>query len=286
MGEKYTIKSWRCPTEKKPDFGARFDFEPTTKFFDQLSFIGDPAVCCFLLETTEGLVLIDAMNPEQRYMDAIVKGIRDTGYELTDLKHIVISHGHGDHYGLADELRKASGAKIYLSEGDHELAKKPMGPFAPMDYPVDVYLTDGMDLCFGDTVIHCVETPGHTDHCMSFIFPVTDEGRPHMASLWGGTGLNYGVNMFTYLKSVDKFELACADYRVDVEISNHPPVDNGIERLNVVRNITNGVPNPFVIGQENMHYYFNKFRTMCAEALKIWPDGIARPQMPGAPEKE
>jgi hypothetical protein len=92
--------------------------------------------------------------------------------------------------------------------------------------------------------------------------------------------------MFTYLKSVDKFELACADYRVDVEISNHPPVDNGIERLNVVRNITNGVPNPFVIGQENMHYYFNKFRTMCSEALKIWPDGIARPQMPGAPEKE
>ncbi len=282
MQKRYELKTWRSAVERKPEFGKVFDFEPTTKFFDQLSFVGDPAVCCFLLETAEGLVLIDAMNPEKRYMDAILKGISDIGYEITDLKHIVITHGHGDHYGLADELRKLSGAKIYISEGDHELAKHPaIGRFSAMDYPVDVYLTDGMDLKFGDTVIHCVETPGHTDHCMSFIFPVTDEGRPHMASLWGGTGLNNGVNIFTYLKSVDKFELACAEYGVDVEISNHPPVDNGVERLNTVRKIANGVPNPFVIGKDNMHYYFNKFRTMSAEALKKWPDGISRQPMPG-----
>ncbi|MBQ2041888.1 MAG: MBL fold metallo-hydrolase, partial [Firmicutes bacterium] len=168
MSKKYEIKTWRSAVERKPEFGKVFDFEPTTKFFDQLSFVGDPAVCCFLLETAEGLVLIDAMDPEKRYMDAILKGISDIGYEITDLKHIVITHGHGDHYGLADELRKLSGAKIYISEGDHELAKHPaIGRFSAMDYPVDVYLTDGMDLKFGDTVIHCVETPGHTDHCMS-----------------------------------------------------------------------------------------------------------------------
>ena len=278
----YSIsKSWRKPVERRPRFGVQLEFEPTTKFFDQLSFVGDAAVCCFLLETTEGLILIDAMNPEQRCLDAIVKGIKDIGYELSDLKMIIITHGHGDHYGLADELRKLSGAKILISKGDHELAQHPaLKKFSPMDYPVDVYLEDGMDITLGDTTIHCVETPGHTDHCMSFIFPVTDEGRPHIASLWGGTGLNNGVNIFTYLKSVDKFELACSEYGVDVEISNHPPVDNGIERLNVIRNIANGVPNPFVIGQGNMHYYFNKFRTMCNEALKKWPDGISRAPRP------
>ena len=277
----YQVKSWRSRAEKRPEFGKTFAFEPTTKIFDQLSFVGDPAVCCFLLETSEGLILIDAMNPEQRYLDAIVCGIADLGYCLSDLKYILITHGHGDHYGLAGELRKLSGAKILISEGDYALALHPtIKAFPPMDYPVDGYLTDGADVVLGDTVIHCVETPGHTDHCMSFIFPVTDEGRPHMASLWGGTGLNYGVDIRTYLSSVDKFELTCAEYGADVELSNHPVVDSGIERLNVVRNIANGVPNPFVIGRDNMHYFFNGFREMCAAALEKWPDGISRQEFP------
>ena len=177
---KYSIKTWRKPAEKKPDFSAVPEFEVPTRFFDQLTFVGNANVCCFILETSEGLILIDAMNPEQKYLDAIVKGIKDIGYELNDLKLILITHGHGDHYGLADQLRKLSGAKIMISEGDYLNAQNSMAGFAAMNYPVDGYLTDGMDIKLGDTFVHCVETPGHTSNCMSFIFPVTDEGRPHM----------------------------------------------------------------------------------------------------------
>lgn len=37
---------------------------PVTKFFDQLSFIGDEFVGCFLLETTKGIILFDCINQD------------------------------------------------------------------------------------------------------------------------------------------------------------------------------------------------------------------------------
>ena len=285
----YEIRSWRKTNNSKPDPRGIYDFEPTTKIFDQLTFVGDRVVCCFLLETAEGLILIDAMNPQERCAEAIRQGIADIGYTMADLKVILITHAHADHYGLAGKLREESGAKIYMSEGDYIQACKPKGPqapFGPMDYPIDGYLTDGMDFEFGGTVIRCVETPGHTDHCMSFIFPVTDEGRPHMAALWGGTTLNRGAKIKDYIDSVEKFEKACIGYGVDVAISNHPYVDNGVLKTALVRGLVDGVPNPYVIGKEGFLYYHNKFRVMGQESIAKYPDGIVPDHvLPFKPDK-
>ena len=274
--KKYEITSWRKEYDPKPEFGKALPYEPTTKIFDQLTFVGDRTVCCFLLETTEGLVLIDAMNPEQRCLDAIVQGINDIGYEITDLKAILITHGHGDHYGLSGELRKLSGAKIYMSETDYALASGPqMGPFPPIDYPVDGYLTDGQEFSFGETTIKCVLTPGHTQGCMSFIIPVTDDGVPHKAALWGGTGILPGVNIYQYLYSLDKFLRICEEDNVDCGISNHPTCDNGIERVRLCRELSNGLPNPYVWTQEQFNEYMMKYRKMCYRILPTAENGIA-----------
>lgn len=55
----------------------------------------------------------------------------------------------------------------------------------PITFEVDHFLEDGEELDFGDVKIRCVFTPGHSIGCFSFIIPVTDEGRPHKAALWG-----------------------------------------------------------------------------------------------------
>jgi len=268
MEKKYEIKSWRQEYDPRPDFRANYEFLPTTKIFDQLTFVGDPCVCCFLYETTEGLILIDAMKPQQKYLDAIVKGIADIGYELSDLKAILITHGHNDHYGLCDELRKLSGAKIYMSEEDYHLARTvPMGS-PVIEYEIDGYLTDGMDFCLGDSKIHCVLTNGHTPGCMSFIIPVTDEGRPHNIALWGGTGLIFDVNCYEYLLSVDKFSKVCDEYNVEGAISNHPTADNGVLKTALCREIYTGVPNPYLMTHEQYKRYEHKFRIAAYNALK------------------
>ena len=263
------MKNWRTPQEKKPDFKKKYDPYPTTRFFDQAAFIGNPCVCCFIIETSEGLILIDCMWPGEEHLDMIHEGIKVLGYEMKDLKVILLTHGHPDHYGSADVLRAESGAKIYMSKIDYDFARGPQkGPFDPMSFEVDGFLEDGQDVTLGDMTVHCVWTPGHTPGCMSFIIPVTDEGRKHNLALWGGTGLLLESDKQVYLESVEKFAAVCDQYGVDAEVSNHPFVDNGIERLEVIRNICNGVANPFVIGRDAYKRYEDKFRQMCIEAMK------------------
>ena len=102
---------------------------------------------------------------------------------------------------------------------------------------------------------------------MSFIIPVTDEGRPHHLALWGGTGILPDSDKEAYLASVEKFSQICDGYEVDAEISNHPFVDNSLLRLEVIRNIVDGVPNPFVIGREAYRRYERMFYDLCKSKM-------------------
>ena len=258
--EKFT---WRKPNPHKPNFGQDPKPCPATWFFDNIGFIGDESVSCFLLRTSAGLILIDAMFPEEKYLDMIETGIRELGCRAEDLKTVLITHGHFDHFGMADKLRERYHCHLLMNSVDEALAKsKPEKPFG-LTFDMDGSLEDGQDFTLGDTTIHCVRTPGHTPGCISMIIPVYDEGRPHFLALWGGTGVTPETDKPAYLESVKKFSEVCAGYGVDAEISNHPFVDNSLLRLEVLRNICDGVPNPFVIGREAYQRYETMFYEMC-----------------------
>ncbi len=254
--------SWRTKRACTPDFHQKeFPVCPPTKFFDQLSFIGDEFVGCFLLETQKGLVLFDCMNPDERSVSIIESGMAKLGRDVRDLYAIVISHGHGDHFGRADYFQRKYGAKIAMSQMDYESAKeaRPNAQWEPVAFSVDHFLQDGETLDFGDTEVQAVFTPGHTRGCFSFVLPVTDEARPHRLALWGGAGIMPDSNVDDYLRSWEKFHQICRQCHVDGEISTHPFLDMGISRLALVRNITDGVPNPFVLGEEGYQYYEKMF---------------------------
>ena len=262
--------TWRMAAAHKPLFGQKVDTFPATRFFDQLSFIGNPNVGCFVLETTEGLILLDCMEPLEEHKQVILEGLADLGLRPEDLKAILVTHGHGDHYGTADWFREQYGCKIYMSKVDYEYAqhdtKSRMGA---LQWEIYDFLEDGDCFQLGDAKIWCYSTPGHTPGGLSFIFPVTDEGRPHMVAMWGGTGIPYHMSdKIAYLKSTLYFAEATEEKGCDVEISTHPFVDKGTERLAMVRTITDGIPNPFVLGKENYKYYEASFTEMCLKALE------------------
>lgn len=260
-------KSWRKPNPHHPNFGQEAKVYPATWFFDNVGFIGDEIVSCFLVRTESGLILIDAMFPEEKYVNMIETGIADLGCHPKDLKAVLITHGHFDHFGFADRLRNKYGCKLYMNSIDEALAKsKTEMPFG-LSFDMDGSLDDGQDFILGNTAIHCVQTPGHTPGCISMIIPVFDEGRPHHLALWGGTGVTSETDKKAYLNSVEKFSQICSSYSVDAEISNHPFVDNSLLRLEVLRHICDGVPNPFVIGQEAYKRYERMFYDMCKAAM-------------------
>lgn len=264
-------QSWRPRRTRRPDFEKKdIRSAPATRFFDQLSFIGDEIVGCFPLETSEGIVLVDCMNPDQRSVDMIRQGFKDLGLDIRQLKAVLISHGHGDHFGMAGYFKETYGCRIYMSRTDHDLACHMPShfPWEPVTFQVDHYLLDGEILDFGDTRIRAVSTPGHSPGCFSFIIPVTDDGIPHRMALWGGSGILPDSDREAYAHSLDKFSRICQEEGVDGEISTHPALDMGLERLELARNITNGIPNPFVLGRDGYHYYEQIFYDLLKHAGK------------------
>nr|WP_055505279.1 MBL fold metallo-hydrolase [Nonomuraea pusilla] len=78
-------------------------------------------VLVYVLELTDGVAIVDAgWNTDEAY-DALVAGLRVAGYEITDVKGVLVTHIHPDHYGLAGRVREASGAWIALHPADAAL---------------------------------------------------------------------------------------------------------------------------------------------------------------------
>jgi metallo-beta-lactamase class B len=262
--EKVQYNGWRPIRPHKPDFDAETLCKPT-RFFDQMCYIGTRSVCCYLLETSEGLVLVDCMWPREEYARLLKDSIAELGHSLDELKAIVLTHGHEDHYGIADELRRDYGATIYLSAIDNVYGKDPdqipgLPPLKPLSWDADTLLEDGDILTFGNTSITCVLTPGHTPGCMSFIIDVADCGKVHKVLLWGGTGVMPWTDPDVYMDSVDKFEAICTEQDVDCYVSNHPFVDLAYYKLDIIEHMVDGVNNPFVASPDACHDYLEMFR--------------------------
>lgn len=253
-----------------PAFFDSTALEPT-KVFDNLYCIGSKSVVAWALTTSDGIILIDTMW-DDRDAELIIEGMEKLGLDPTQIKYIAITHGHIDHYGGAQYLKDKFGAKILMSEIDWELmdaGKASSISNVPRCRP-DSVLEDGQKLTLGDTTLTVVSTPGHSPGCMSFIFPVTDNGTPHMCSIWGGSGAPGSLDAKKqYQKSIDHFAEFTKAANVDAEITAHLFAEKGFERLEKVRNRQLGEPNPFVLGHEGyLRYEDDKRQYIEAAILK------------------
>lgn len=63
--------TWRVDRELATRHDVKYDPYPATRFFDNMAFIGDKSVCCYILSTSEGLILIDCMYRRPAYLEMI-----------------------------------------------------------------------------------------------------------------------------------------------------------------------------------------------------------------------
>ncbi|ETI88495.1 MAG: MBL fold metallo-hydrolase [Clostridium butyricum] len=234
--------------------------EPT-KVFDNLYFIGTEGVGVWLVNTSDGLILIDSMNNAEDAENIIIPGIRKLGFNPEDIKYVLITHGHGDHYGGAQYIADNYGSSILMSALDWEYMETHFTYQCGPEFPKPIShtdITDGQKLTLGDTTITIIATPGHSPGGVSLIIPVTDNGTKHMVGMWGGTGLPRTIEENQdYLNSLNYFAEFTDAAQVDVEITAHTAVDNSAERLRALQNRKDGDPNPFVIGEDAYKDYMN-----------------------------
>lgn len=257
----------------------RTPFEPT-KIFDNLYFVGTVSVGEFVITTSKGIIIIDT-GWDEKDADLLANSMIKLGINPAEIKYILVTHGHQDHYGGAQALKDKYSPKAKIAMNivdDRWLAVRPKeGPYDGVRPKIDMELTDGQKIKLGDVTIQVVLTPGHTPGCMSMIVPVTDNGVPHKLAIWGGTGTpdNFDMN-YLYLSSVKYFAEFTAKYQVDTEMSAHGWVDNSFEKMDVLRVRKPGEPHPFVIGQEKYQEYEKAFTAMAETAIEKLPKRMPR----------
>lgn len=235
-----------------------------TRVFDNVYYVGDADVSSWAIDTSEGIILIDALTTEADAKHYIVDGLRSLGLDPARVRYILVTHEHGDHYGGASLIKKLSGARVAMSEVAWQaLAREPASVKSPVPER-DMTVKDGDRIVLGDTAVTIVNTPGHTPGTISFVFPVKEAGKIHHAALWGGNGFPGRVpDRKVFLQSIDHFAEVTSQASVDVELSIHGDTDDLVARLAQRRKA--GGPNPFLVGRDAYLRYEEVYR-LCSRA--------------------
>ena len=254
------------PAVYRPPFKV---IEPI-RLFDDLYFVGTTTVGVFVVDTGDGLVMLDAGIGDE---DApiLAAGMRKLGLDPGKIRLILISHEHFDHYGGARYFRKnvCPEAKVALSlVGWNMLQTAPLeiGYLGPRLQKVDIYLTDGMKIRVGRTAFQIVATPGHSMGCMSFIFPVHDNGKAHMVGMMGGSSVWTGqTESRSFKASIEYFKAFTHAAGCDVGLAVHSAeADFAATRARKA-----GEAHPLVVGRQRYDtVYLEKFRNMYRNALR------------------
>lgn len=240
----------------RPNSPSDPPIEPT-KIFDDVYVIGNQGTVVYVIQTSAGLLMIDALSPDQTETQ-LLPGFQKLGLDPAMVKIIVVGHGHADHFGGTAYFQSHFGSKIYISEADWQLMEhapaRGKGPPAPLPKH-DQVLVEGQPVVLGDFKLTPVAVPGHTPGSMGFIFPVKDNGKTYMAAMYAGTVLTPGIvsdeGLQTYAKSVVHFEQETERAKVEVELQNHPLMDPIQAKLDELKARAPGARNPFVVGRSD-----------------------------------
>lgn len=216
-------------------------------------YVGNNWVGAYLLESSEGLILIDTTMQPQVYL--VTENIRRLGFDPADIRLILLSHMHYDHVGGVRALQELSGARVMMSREDWDFLQTrpeqlmaegyPMGEFRP-----DAFFADDTPVVLGDRTIRTMLTPGHTPGTTSFFFHTGDK----LCGLHGGVGLNtlsdealadagLGTDMRDrYLASM----LRLRDMPVAITLGSHPAQVAMMDRVSDIRDGHNPFHDPAV----------------------------------------
>ena len=273
--------------EFKATGGKQFDIMKTNPYSQYLEpfcilgnvyYVGDQKVSMHLIDTGEGLILIDTGFPGADAM--LVNSIWRLGFDPKEIKFILHTHGHFDHYGATKFFQQIYGVKTYLGEADIKLMEAYPETFEWNGrievFTPDEMLRDGDLLKLGNTEIKVVGSPGHSPGAMSFFFNVVAEGKRYWAGIPGGIGRNtlfkeaYESRRYPhttprdFLESIDRI----MEEPVTLWLGSHPtPFHNDtISKQKQMIKFPDD-PNPFVITPEEWRSYLTELRKGMEEII-------------------
>jgi metallo-beta-lactamase class B len=263
---------------RDPDPRPMQKVEPL-KVFDNLYYVGFEQVGTWTLDTGAGLILFDTLNNPQEAETVLVPGLKQLGLDPANIKYIVLSHGHADHFGGAPYFQEHyPNARVMLTAADWDLIARPPrgnanGAAAQRVLPKrDMVINDGDTLTLGNATIRFGIYPGHTPGTIMMSVPVLDHG---VRRVWL---VPAGALQVPNKESWQAFEHIINDYfrkeQPEMVFNSHPlTMNDGLAKMAEIRRNPNG-PNPYVLGKEKTARYLD-IMLACRHAWVVEKDPSA-----------
>lgn len=157
---------------------------PPFRIAGNLYYVGSEELAAFLVVTPQGDILLNSnleTSPPQ-----IRHSVEQLGFHWSDIKILLISHGHFDHAAGSAKILKETGAKYEVMDADvpvvesggkkdFQFAKDQSMWFPPAH--VDRVLHDGDTVSLGETVLTAHKTAGHTKGTVTWTMDVNQAGK-------------------------------------------------------------------------------------------------------------
>ena len=189
---------------------------PAFRIAGNVYYVGSKGLASYLVATPQGHILINSnLEASVRQIRASVESL---GFKFSDVKVLLISHAHWDHAAGSAAIKKITGAKYMVMEGDVPVIESggardfhygntPSSRFPPTS--VDRVLHDGDDVKLGDAVLVARLTPGHTKGCTTWTMRVSEGGKTYEVVIVGSPNVNPGYKLVgntQYPQIADDFE--------------------------------------------------------------------------------
>jgi len=237
------------------------------RLFDNVHYVGLQTVAAYLIKTSEGLVLMDAAYGNTT--DLLLANIRRAGFDPKNIKYLIVTHAHGDHFAGAGTIVALSGAKVIMSDLDWTETERRQATGLPANgirLKRDLVVKDGETLNIGDTEFTFYVTPGHTAGALTTVFTVTDGTDSYRAVCPGGLGFNFGpawtepyIKSFERLKELGPFQTV---------LPNHAYMGPR-DLFDVERDLAAGVPDghPAGYGPKRINAWFDQILDAARQKL-------------------
>jgi metallo-beta-lactamase class B len=269
-------------------YARHFPALPPTRVFDNLYFLGDEFVGAWVLQTSQGLILLDAFGNSIDAQRFLTGDLVQLGLDPKQIKYVIVTHGHWDHFGGAGMLQRKYSARVVMGKADWDalLTADPWGMEREGQVPPkrDMVVTDEpMDLTLGDSTVKLFLTPGHSPGTVSALIPAKDRGTTHWVAMWGGNALPRGAEPVDPNETaawrnsgLSRMNQSLRAFTAWIEknggaesvISSHSAGANDAKSLEAARARRDGDPNPVLLGKTVTRDYFAAL-DHCMQALII-----------------
>ena len=248
---------------------------PPHRVVGTVYYVGSKNLASYLITSDQGHILIN--NSYEETVPLIRASIEKLGFRFEDVEILLTSHAHSDHVAGNALVKRLTGARVLVMEGDEDLVRS--GGKGDFQYDgswepcaVDGVLRDGDEVKLGSVVLVAHRTPGHTKGCTTWTLQANEGGKAYNVVIIGSPNVNQGYR----LVGNSMYPAISEDFARTFQILKSLPCDvflgahgsyYGMEEK-YMRLQKGGLANPFVDPERYRRYVALKEKTFLDELAK------------------